>query len=557
MGFVAGLGVPTGMGVPTYYIDQVGFVPFAGSPCDCDALHGHEGSLIFNGTSHEITVPVVGSCTGDLFGTQFDSQSGVCTGDRVISMGAWINSNDVTSSTIVSKGIHTNREWALYFDSADKLIFRIYDETCYNSGSGDNYIQVKSDAAQNGLEGSWHWIIATYDASEAHTGMTLYVDGTVLASTGSENNGYNFSEVGNAALVTGAGVARWGNDVLVGSSSALGGFFDGKMHDMSGWTVELEAGTITDLYNSGHSYIYEISSGNAWVGTSDMSYSPHYTDQSTSGAVNHCDDLILYYPGIGAGTGSIIDYSCNRCTGTGTLALSLDYAGAWSPNVSQLGVTEKVRIWLQNSVGVTVGEWSNQATGDTAVDAEQGTSGNQAAVSGGGLDFDGGDNFYEFKDGGGSNYDFAIAAQEGLTIMTVVERDGVSGNATVLSSGSGDAHFFHLASGGDNLAIKLGGDSTSIEPQIQNLHNTGTKVLLTVVRKAGAIGKIDFYADGVKQLLTSVVANPGDGEFDTLGMRSGDEYFDGKIYELAMWNKALSAEELLAAHEYFISIHSL
>ena len=392
MGFIAGLGCPTQLGIPSYYMH--GFHPYIAGPCSCDNLHGQTHSYGFNGTSSKISV-------GGPSGCQTSGSAGVggdfaCSNDKTLSVGAWIKSNDVTSSTIISKGTASAREYALYFDSSDKLIFRIYDEGCYNSGSGDNWIQQKSDSAQNGLEDAWHWIVATYDATEANGGITLYLDGAALASTGSENNGYDY------ATPSGSGIV-WGYDLL--DSSPLGGYFDGEMYDMTVWNAELNLATIQDLYNSGNSTIYQYDTNSTWTGVSDMGYTPHYTDQAVSGAVDHCADIIVYYPGV-TGTGSQAksdDYGCSRCAGTNTAITGVaDRPGSWTPNTAYTGVTEKIRIWIQNNTDIAVGEWSNQATGDTAVDAEQGTGSNQAALSNDGtsygLDFDGTDNFYEFKD---------------------------------------------------------------------------------------------------------------------------------------------------------------
>ena len=158
---------------------------------------------------------------------------------------------------------------------------------------------------------------------------------------------------------------------------------------MAFWYEELTAGTVTDLWNSGNSYIYQVNPNTTWTGVSDFSYSGHYTDQSTSGAVDECPDLQLYYPGGMSSVGhasTIQDWSCNDCTGHPyNITLdSSDYPGAWTPNIAVTGVTEKIRIWLQNNTGITgnpISEWANQATGDTAVDAEMGTAVAKPAVT--------------------------------------------------------------------------------------------------------------------------------------------------------------------------------
>ena len=550
MGFLTGLGLPTMMRRPQYYM-QEGFVPTYGSGCDCEGLHGLMGSVEFNGSSSFIETFTVGG-SADLDCSHCRTSVSDCDidnpADRALTVGAWINSDDVTSSTIVAKAADaTHREYALFFESDDDLIWRIYDEDDFNSGSGDNYIQRRSDATQGGLQNGWHWVVATYDGSAANTGMTIYVDGSVLATTGSENNGYNSAVSSRSGPI-------WGWDYF-----SVGGYFDGHMYNMAIWNVELAAGTITDLWNSGNSYIYQVTSDIAWVGPSDFSYSDHYTDQSTSGAVDNCENLMSYFTGSTLlGGVNMQDMSCIDCFGHGTNLISDpdEFPGSWTPNIPQTGVTEKIRIWLQNATNVGVAEWSNQATGDTAVDAEQTTSDNQAAVSGGGLDFDGNDNFYEFLDGSDANYDFDIAAQEGLTVVWVATQDATGAIATILSSGDAN-HYLQNDAGGNNLKIKLGSTETTITPSVTGHFAAAKKTLVTVTRAAGATGELALYINGVEQNLAVAVANPGDGEFDTLGARASNNYFNGKIFELVLWNRALNAAELLAAHAYFKSVHSL
>ena len=559
MGFNTGLGFPTMLGRPYYYMEE-GFVPPVGSACDCNSLHGQTGSYIFNGTSSEIrhTYNPGTACSESTASAFFDANGA----DSEMSIAMWIKSDDVTSSTLAAKMLDrggVRRQYILFFDGSDKLIWRIYDEDAYNSGSGDNYIQIKSDNAQNGLEGGWHLVVATYDGSCAQTGLELYVDGSSLTATKSTNNGYTHAATVAAPLVFGTDFESSWNS---GSQSNVGGWYDGKMNNMAFWYEELTAGTVTDLWNSGNSYIYQVNPNTAWTGVSDFSYGVHYTDQSTSGAVDECPDLQLYYPaGMSSGphASTIQDWSCNDCTGLpfNITESSSDYPGAWTPNIAVTGVTEKIRIWLQHNTNIAVNEWSNQAPGDTAVDAEQATGSNQAAVVGGGLDFNGTSDHYDFLDGSSSLYDFDIAAQEGLTIMCVFNRDA-DNNHTILSSGDDD-HYIQVNSGNDTITIKLGTTATTITPSINNMWANGTKVLMTLVREAGATGNLRLYADGVELNQGVQAANPGDGEFDTLGVRSTGtpNYFNGKIYELAMWNKALTTAELLAAHDYFKTIHSI
>jgi len=554
MGFVTGLGFPTSLGRPYYYMESA-FNPPTGSACDCSSLHGCEESQTFETDTIVEQSSGLGACNTSIGTDKVCSGGGA--GDSKASWCVWFKTTDVTSSTLFGRGTmlgSDQREYVCYFDSSDKLVFRIYDEFC---NAGNNYIQQISNSALTSdiQDTEWHQCIITYDATEAASGIIMYLDGAAITSTGSETGTYDYSNKFTAVPIV------FGRDTMGSSGAALGGQFEGGMAHMAMWNTNITAGTVTDLWNSGNSYIYQISPTEAWSGVSDLSYDVHYTDGGTGS--NYCDRLIFYLPGCSYLSGPhphINNFSCSECTFqvAGTFGPeTVDWPGMWTPNFNVTGVTEKVRIWLQNNEDVAGSEWSNQATGDTAVDAEQATGGNQAAVVGGGLDFNGTSDHYDFLDGSSSLYDFDIATQEGLTIMCVFDRDA-DNNHTILSSGDDD-HYIQVDSGSDTITIKLGATATTITPSVNDMWINGTKVLMTLVRESGTTGNIKLYADGNLLYQSSQAANPGNGEFDTLGVRSTGtpNYFNGKIYELALWNKQLSIPELLEAHVYFKTIHNI
>ena len=59
------------------------------------------------------------------------------------------------------------------------------------------------------------------------------------------------------------------------------------------------------------------------------------------------------------------------------------------PDLVDLKDVTQLQLWLKNGVGVAVGQWDDSS--GKGRDVIQGTADNQAAVSGGGLDFEEGE----------------------------------------------------------------------------------------------------------------------------------------------------------------------
>ena len=565
MGFNTGLGFPIMLGRPYYYMEE-GFVPPTGSACSCSTLHACEQSQIFGATTNtHISQQCVGQCTTCNFThtATGGTTCGVDGADLARTWCVWIKTADITSKTLFSKGttiLSDQREYICFFDSSDKLTFRIYDDLC---SVGDNYIQQLADSASTSdiQDGEWHQVIIIYAGTAVHGGITMYIDGALVTSTGSEVNTYGYTTSRSQPLI-------FGKDTMASSGGALGGNFGlGSMAHMAMWDTNISAATVPDLWNSGNSYIYQVNPITSWSGVSDLSYSTHYTDGGTG--TDYCENLIFYLPGCANNTAAATemeDFGCGACDFyvLGTPNIDSDnWPGMYTPNVSVTGVTEKIRIWLQNNdSGLTTSLWPNSATGDTDNDAKQlGGAGLKAATSNDGtsfgLDFDGSSDHYDFRDASNNSYDFDIATQEGLTIMCVFNRDA-DADHTIMSSGN-SAHYIQVDSGSDNITIKLGATETTVTPILQNMWTNGTKVLMTLVREAGTTGNINLYTGNMLLGQASQATNTGDGEFNTLGVRGGgtNNYFDGKIYELAMWNKQLSDAERIEAQAFFQKRHGI
>ncbi|NIP55721.1 MAG: LamG domain-containing protein [Phycisphaerae bacterium] len=91
--------------------------------------------------------------------------------DSVFSISAWIYVTGHTGNqTIVSKWDADDvKEWWFYLDASENLVLRLSDQS-----ASAQIAQTSDDALTTG----WHHVIATYDATEAETGIVLYVDGT-------------------------------------------------------------------------------------------------------------------------------------------------------------------------------------------------------------------------------------------------------------------------------------------------------------------------------------------------------------------------------------------
>ncbi len=130
-----------------------------------------------------------------------------------LSIGAWINPTDATNSAILAKltAAGNLREWELLLNSSDKLQFKLYDENDVVTPNAT--IDSEADVAM--VEGVWTKIDIAYDGSANASGIDIYQDGVLVASTDTDDA--NFVSSRDTAAVV-----RFGN-----SNGAA--FFDGKI----------------------------------------------------------------------------------------------------------------------------------------------------------------------------------------------------------------------------------------------------------------------------------------------------------------------------------------
>ena len=155
----------------------------------------------------------------------------------VFSVGAWVNLTDATSSTILSKydAAGNTREWIFGFEGADKLTLDLYDESV---SANPNITTVANTAL---VQGVWVFVVATYDGSADASGINVYQDGALVAST--DDDDANFVNLEDLA-----GTVKLGHIDATPAS-----IFDGKMaggpFSPFFTQIELTAEQIANLYD--------------------------------------------------------------------------------------------------------------------------------------------------------------------------------------------------------------------------------------------------------------------------------------------------------------------
>ena len=223
------------------------------------------------------------------------------------------------------------------------------------------------------------------------------------------------------------------------------------------------------------------------------------------------------------------------------------------PNGSTNALAGNLSFFLQNNFGVAVGQWDDQSS--NARHATQGTSGDQATLAEGGLDFEAGE---------ADHYDFdsqvAISTQEGFTIFVVCNLENTASSNMCLLGLNATSHFLEFQGGADNMRMKLSSTLSTISPGGggNNDFATGSKMLVTIQREAGGTGNINLYKNGVILAQDSQAANTGDGEFITLGTRDGDRFLDGIIHEILMVETGKDTTAVRdRIHGYLLGKHGL
>ena len=132
------------------------------------------------------------------------------------SISAWVNMTDATNFVIISKGVvDTNGEWGFYSQANDLLLFQAIDESQSKLGA-DVWIARYYSVALTSYQGSWIHLVATYDGGTVSTGINLYLNGSRIDNSTSEQLGVPFEgiENGNGAVHIGRLDATYSNGTI-------------------------------------------------------------------------------------------------------------------------------------------------------------------------------------------------------------------------------------------------------------------------------------------------------------------------------------------------------
>ena len=164
-----------------------------------------------------------------------------------MSIAAWVNfsGGDAMASTIISKWGGTQREWGLATNGADKLQLTLVDED--DAVTPDAKIDTLADAAIRST--AWVLVMFRYDGTAEASGIKLYQDGAIVASTDTDDANFLSMRDKNRPAKLGF------------QGDTPGNLFDGKMAGGPLGPIftqaELSADAILRLYQLGRAALGE------------------------------------------------------------------------------------------------------------------------------------------------------------------------------------------------------------------------------------------------------------------------------------------------------------
>ena len=238
------------------------------------------------------------------------------------------------------------------------------------------------------------------------------------------------------------------------------------------------------------------------------------------------------------------------------MGLGLGLGASQSSYISFLPTDiSNLALWLQNGVGVTAAKWDDSSGNNNH--ATQSTEGDQATVSGGGLDFTASES---------DHYDLAstitIAQNQGFCVAIVMDTD-TSSNNFIFSKDADDQIQIVNA---QTFSVKTNAPSAIVTNIVAASGTFGNqKQLILVNRSAGASNRFSVFKDGSAVTIDSdnssneaAGENPNGFDINVLGSKAGSsQFFDGKMLEVLFFDKGLSSTEISDLNDYLKFKHGL
>ena len=289
--------------------------------------------------------------------------------DAACSFEVWIYPQSTTNFIICSKTQNSSNREFMFRLSTGRVQFVLYD------GGASDYLQLLQTASL--AVDTWHHIIVTYDGSEVHTGLALYIDGASEAATTSLSGTYNGQNNTTGPLEIG----RW----------TIGGHATGLIDEFIIHSKELSSAEVATRYNAGTPsdprslnplyYLHE-GTGADWSGNNHLATLKSGAEITTNvpGVIPFFNTYSVTFDGVDdyATTGFIIPASSTLSvsswvkTSNHSFASVQDYGSGGLDREARLGwfinssskfiinIGNGVTSWVDNSVdasGVLNGDW--------------------------------------------------------------------------------------------------------------------------------------------------------------------------------------------------------
>ena len=233
----------------------------------------NEKSLAINAAADSESIITVSDADSLSFGAD-----GTAGNEPAFSISAWIKPTDRDNFRIVYKGedvLFGNKEYSFNLGTNGWLSFVIYDA---NTGGSLTLLDTTSYA----YEGEWAHICATYDGSQLHTGLKIYLNGVDQSSWTGTGGGY-------------IAMDNTGEDLTIGrkwQSTTAADIADGFIDELAIFGKNLSASEVLSIYNRG--FITDLATHTAFgdivswwrMGDKATGTSPNYTIPDQVGSNN-------------------------------------------------------------------------------------------------------------------------------------------------------------------------------------------------------------------------------------------------------------------------------